>query len=45
MEKYSRYAVLSPTNTPVVVFDAAHLDGDNRIMAVLGFLSVLAGEE
>ncbi len=45
MEKYSRYAVLSPTNTPVVVFDASHLDGDNRIRAVLGFLSVLAGEE
>ena len=45
MEKYSRYAVLSPTNTPVVVFDASHLDGDNRIRAVLGFLSVIAGEE
>lgn len=45
LEKYSRYAVLSPTNTPVVVFDAARLDAENRIKAVLGFLTVLSGEE
>jgi len=39
MDKFSRYAVLAPTNPPAVIFDTARLTPEQRIKAVLEFLS------
>lgn len=43
MEEYKRYAVLSPAEPPVVVFDGGALTEKGRIKLVLDFLEKAAG--
>ncbi len=40
LDEYSRYAILSPSNTPTIIFNTARLLPHQRIKLVLDFLTV-----